>query len=344
MRRANRKRVLLLLASCFLALLAIALLGTLFVQDLALAGHIFPGITIEGRAVGGMSRAAAVLMIKKSVALPLMEPMTLVQDEHKYRLDLKSIKLSVDVEAMVNKAYSEGRHRNFLARMFRRFLNKPIHTDIPVIVKYDAARLEAFIAQIADDIDMSPRSSSVDMSKGRPSVSASKYGLNVKQDDTRNAIVAALPTPKRRIPVVVESLKPKITESDIGYIIVIKQSEYKLSLYDGDQFIDTFACAVGTPQYPTPNGQFTIVKKEKNPTWYPPKSDWAKGKKPIPPGPGNPLGPYWMEIGDGVGIHSTPDEKSLGYSASHGCIRLSEWSAMYIFNRVSKGTPVYIYP
>jgi lipoprotein-anchoring transpeptidase ErfK/SrfK len=51
-----------------------------------------------------------------------------------------------------------------------------------------------------------------------------------------------------------------------------------------------------------------------------------------------------MEIGDGVGIHSTPDEKSLGYSVSHGCIRLSEWSAQFMFNRVSKGTPVYIYP
>jgi lipoprotein-anchoring transpeptidase ErfK/SrfK len=212
---------------------------------------------------------------------------------------------------------------------------------VPIIVKYDAAMLESFVAQIANDLDTAPLSSSVDMSKGKPLVSRSKYGLKVKQEETRNAIVAALPTLKRRVPIVVESLKPKVTESDIGYIIVIKQSEYKLYLYNGDQFIDTFDCSLGTPQYPTPNGHFSIIKKEKNPTWYPPRSEWAKDKKPIPPGPGNPLGPYWMGISSEVGIHSTYDEKSLGYSASHGCIRVSEWSAMYLFNRVSKGTPVY---
>jgi lipoprotein-anchoring transpeptidase ErfK/SrfK len=344
MRRANGKRVVLLLASFFLALLVFVLFGTLFVQDLALGGHIFPGITIDGRAVGGMSKAEAVSTIRKTVASPLMEPLVLVHDAHKYKLDLASINVSIDVEAMVENAYGKGRQSNFLVRMFRRFMNKPIYSNIPVMVKYDAAKLEAFVTGIAEDINVAPRSSYVDMSKGRPSVSSSKYGLSVKQAETRDAIVAALPTLKRRIPILVESLKPKTTESDIGYIIVIKQSEHKLYFYNGDQYIDAFDCSLGTPQYPTPNGQFTIVKKEKDPTWYPPKSEWAKDKKPVPPGPGNPLGPYWMGIGGEVGIHSTADEKSLGYSASHGCIRVSEWAAMYLFNRVSKGTPVYIYP
>ena len=41
------------------------------------------------------------------------------------------------------------------------------------------------------------------------------------------------------------------------------------------------------------------------------------------PGPGNPLGTRWMGLSAaGVGIHGTPDDASIGYSASHGCIRM----------------------
>ncbi len=343
MRRANKKRVTLLVASSFLVLLLALLFAFLFVQDLAASGDIFSGITINGKMTGGMTRDQATELVKHSVAAPLRAPMVLSTGNHEYKLDVSTINMSVHVKAMVEAAYREGRQQNFLARMFRRFLNKPIHKNIPVILKYDDAKLKSFVAKIAGDLNVSPRSSYVDMSKGSPVVSSSKYGLRVKQDAVVSSIVAALPTSNRSLPVLTESVKPKVTEADIGYRIVIKQSEYKLYLYNGSELVSTFACAVGQPQYPTPTGTFAIGKKDKDPTWYPPKSDWAKGKKPIPPGPGNPLGRYWMGIGNAVGIHSTPDEKSLGYSASHGCVRLSEWSAQYIFNRVKVGTPVYIY-
>ena len=62
-----------------------------------------------------------------------------------------------------------------------------------------------------------------------------------------------------------------------------------------------------------------------------------------PPGPGNPLGTRWMGISSpGVGIHGTPDSASLGYSASHGCIRMAIPQAEWLFDHVAVGTPVYI--
>ena len=44
----------------------------------------------------------------------------------------------------------------------------------------------------------------------------------------------------------------------------------------------------------------------------------------------------------GVGLHGTPDAASIGYSASHGCIRMRIPDAEWLFNDVSVGTPVYI--
>ena len=67
--------------------------------------------------------------------------------------------------------------------------------------------------------------------------------------------------------------------------------------------------------------------------------------KPIPPGPGNPLGTRWMGLSAPlVGIHGTPDAASIGYSASHGCIRMLIPDATWLFDRVRIGTPVLIVP
>ena len=44
----------------------------------------------------------------------------------------------------------------------------------------------------------------------------------------------------------------------------------------------------------------------------------------------------------GVGIHGTPDSASIGYSVSHGCIRMRISDAEWLFNQVDIGTPVYI--
>jgi lipoprotein-anchoring transpeptidase ErfK/SrfK len=44
----------------------------------------------------------------------------------------------------------------------------------------------------------------------------------------------------------------------------------------------------------------------------------------------------------GVGIHGTPDAASIGYSASHGCIRMHIPDAEWLFQHVVVGTPVWI--
>ena len=138
---------------------------------------------------------------------------------------------------------------------------------------------------------------------------------------------------------------PKVTADDYGSIVVIRRGSNRLTLYDGPNTVRTFTVATGAPEFPTPVGDFEIVVKEENPTWNPPDSEWAKDAEPIPPGPGNPLGTRWMGLDVyAVGIHGTPDAASLGYSASHGCIRMAIPEAEWLFEQVDVGTPVYIVP
>jgi lipoprotein-anchoring transpeptidase ErfK/SrfK len=159
-----------------------------------------------------------------------------------------------------------------------------------------------------------------------------------------SAIVRTAQTRIRpRLPLVTKKVRPVIPRSSFGPIVVIHRAQNKLELFNGTKRVKTFGVATGRAQYPTPTGTFQIVDKQMNPWWRPPDSDWAKGLAPIPPGPGNPLGTRWMGLtSPGVGIHGTPDSSSIGYSASHGCIRMLIPDATWLFDHVRLGTPVLI--
>jgi lipoprotein-anchoring transpeptidase ErfK/SrfK len=158
------------------------------------------------------------------------------------------------------------------------------------------------------------------------------------------AIERALRTGDRRpIPILTQPVEPRVTRDEFGPVIVIRRESKMLYLYDGSRLVRTFGVATGQSRYPTPLGLFSVVDKQRDPWWRPPDSDWARGLKPIPPGPGNPLGTRWMGLSaPGVGIHGTPDAASIGYSASHGCIRMHISDAELLFNSVRWGTPVFI--
>jgi lipoprotein-anchoring transpeptidase ErfK/SrfK len=171
-------------------------------------------------------------------------------------------------------------------------------------------------------------------------------GRAVAHWEAVSAIVRTL-RENRRGPVVlpVKTLRPKVRASDFGSLIVIRRDSKGLYLYQGERFVRRFSVATGQAIYPTPTGDFHIITMWRNPWWYPPDSAWAKGEKPVPPGPGNPLGTRWMGISaPGVGMHGTPDPASIGYSASHGCIRMYIPDAEWLFQHVQIGTPVFIRP
>ncbi len=218
-------------------------------------------------------------------------------------------------------------------------IGMPVTIDRRALTRY-LARLDKQVATPAADarlVGLSP-----DL---RPEVEPGKAGRRVDRAVMAGRLVRVLRTTYRalQLELAVVPVEPKVTAEEIGPVVVIRRGSNRLSLYEGEALVREFTVATGSPQYPTPLGGYEIVVKERDPTWNPPASEWAKGAEPIPPGPGNPLGTRWMGISAyAVGIHGTPDAASLGYSASHGCIRMAIPEAEWLFEHVEVGTPVYI--
>ena len=216
--------------------------------------------------------------------------------------------------------------------------------EVALSVRFDGTRLRTFVARLARAWYRPPANSRARLRYLRPTITRARVGYRLRQYRTRRLIRAAFAAHERGpIATPYRVLRPRITRANFGPVIVIRRASHRLYLYRGSRYWTTFGVAVGMSQYPTPLGSFSIASKERNPWWYPPNAAWAAGASPIPPGPGNPLGTRWMGLSrGGVGIHGTPDSASIGYSASHGCIRMRISDAEWLFEHVYVGTPVFI--
>ena len=218
-------------------------------------------------------------------------------------------------------------------------------TLVPLKPTFRMQRLAKWVATLAAKTDLAPVAGTVVLRQNRPMLTHSRPGRALARFPTRMRIRAAIVTgarttilaPVRQIPAAAMKNQP---------IIVIHRGSNRLYLYNGVRLVRTFPVATGQPAWPTPLGHFEIVVKQVNPWWYPPTQDsWAAGAKPVPPGPGNPLGTRWMGLSaPGVGIHGTSEPWSIGHSESHGCIRMQIPSAEWLYTHVRIGTPVFIVP
>lgn len=107
---------------------------------------------------------------------------------------------------------------------------------------------------------------------------------------------------------------------------------------------EVFSIAIGDSIDPSLVGEFKVGRKRANPAWNVPKSILAERPElppVVPPGPDNPLGPFWMTIGHtSYGIHGSNNEWSIGREATHGCIRLYNDQIERLFGRTKEGTPL----
>ncbi len=280
-------------------------------------------VKVGGVPVGGLTPTAAFLVLQES--LP------------------RSISLRVGRTPLTASRTQLGAV-DYLWNAILKAKSAPAGTNVVLTTAVKGAAVRTYLARLARRFDRAPRDATLRLRRTEPVVSKDAAGFRLQVGSAASALVEALtahdPGP---VELPAKVLEPSITRRSFGAVIVIRRASNQLNLYRGMRPWRRFSVATGQKIYPTPLGKFAIVAKWENPWWYPPDSPWAAGAKPVPPGPGNPLGTRWMGISaSGVGIHGTPDAASLGYSASHGCIRMAIPQAEWLFDHVAVGTPVYI--
>jgi len=136
--------------------------------------------------------------------------------------------------------------------------------------------------------------------------------------------------------------------------VKILLAERLLQAFDEEtNLLAQFPCSIAQRVDKRPVGELhvEVTAADPNYTFNPevfPESAEARelGRKLIlPPGPNNPVGTVWIGLDrPGYGIHGTPRPEDVGRTESHGCFRLANWNAEYLFRLVRIGTPVFVEP
>jgi lipoprotein-anchoring transpeptidase ErfK/SrfK len=133
--------------------------------------------------------------------------------------------------------------------------------------------------------------------------------------------------------------------------VVVSKKKSVLTVYDRHGKIIFHAPVTsGSEHDPLPLGNWVITAVVRNPTYnYNPDLFWdadlANARVTIAAGPNNPVGMVWMDLNKPhYGIHGTPEPRRVGYSESHGCVRLTNWDALALAALVTKGTRVVFEP
>jgi hypothetical protein len=308
------------------ALLAAAGLACANVPAAEELHSIAPGVSVLGAHLGGLTAQPA----SSTIAVRFARPITIAYGTRRYVVSPSGLGARAGVQAAVRAA-----------------LAATPRSRIALPVTYDRPKVEALVDRLARTVYRPPRNAAVVGAgpTGRPAITPDRSGTALLQETMRVAIGQELTSGSRALlQLLTVPLPAKVTVAGIGAVIVVNRETHRLTLFDSRRAVRTFPVATGQAIYPTPAGVFRIVQKERDPWWYPPVYDaWARGLKPVPPGPSNPLGTRWMGLSaPGVGIHGTDEETSIGYSLSHGCIRMHVPDAEWLFQRVVVGTPVVI--
>ena len=143
---------------------------------------------------------------------------------------------------------------------------------------------------------------------------------------------------------VVANIRNEVPE-DIHLIVAHKGAKQLYLFNSRNQMIGSFPATIGSSDTPSPTGKYKVTGVAPNPWYSYSPSNFVQGKntKPLslPPGPNGPVGNIWIGLSKkSFGIHGTPNPSAISKTASHGCIRLTNWDANDLGKKVKSGVTV----
>lgn len=135
-------------------------------------------------------------------------------------------------------------------------------------------------------------------------------------------------------------------EGKVARIVISGEGFYLHALDENGRILYHFPSTLGAEYSPSPTGEFRVTSITEDPQWHfqPELLHDVPDHRPdaiIPAGPNNAVGVVWMDLSKPhYGIHGTAEPQTIGYTTSNGCVRLTNWDALFLSRQIDPGVPV----
>lgn len=331
---------------------ALALLGggtayAAYRYDASTAGRILPGVAVAGVDVSEMTRAEAVQAVSAKAAETLDGELSVKAGDHSWTVTPAELGMSADVEEAVDRAFALADGLSFFSRVYHRVADESVNASIEVPFAYDDAAIEGFVRQARDEVAVPAVDARFALGDDGLVMRRPKTGRALKVEGASARLRTALEEHATDVRLPLRDVAPEVTVDALGHTIVVDLSENVLRFYEGFKVRKQYPVATAAPGYETPVGNWKIIDKRENPTWYNPALDSWGADLPavIEPGPNNPLGTRALYLNSpGIRIHGTSASASIGTYASHGCIRMLISDSEELYPLVPVGTRAIVMP
>lgn len=346
----SARRIML---ACALSLAALTPAGALAATPKQAApatppgARIPAGVSAGGVDLSGLTVTEASARLHNALDLHLARPVALDVGGRTFRLRMQDAKFAFDATATAKVALAAAPP----AAPAPAAGGAPVGRVVPLVVGHSTTAVRAFVAEVAKGSLRQARSATLRIAVRHMVVRRSRYGYRLDQVAAYQAVNAALrdAAASRQLHLKLIRIRAAVNTNDLARqyptVLTIEKSTRTLRLFKSLRISKRYKVAIGQPAYPTPEGRFRIQNKQVNPTWSVPNSPWAgelAGTTVTGGSAANPLKARWMGITNGVGIHGTGDDYSVGTAASHGCLRMHVRDVIDLYRRVPVGTPVLI--
>jgi lipoprotein-anchoring transpeptidase ErfK/SrfK len=300
---------------------------------------IASGVSAAGTDLSGQTVAQAEATLATTFGQRATKPVIVAVAGKRFTLRTGKLEYLFDANRTARRAFNAGEEAK----------GKPV--DVALAITFIRKPIRLFVAKAAKGVYLAPRNARASITLRHVYRARGHAGRALDQKKVNAAIERVLNDPRkgRLLKPGRVTVRPAIRTADIrrryATVITVDRAHFRLRLFKNLKFSRSYGVAVGQPAYPTPTGLYAIQNKQVNPTWSVPNSPWAgemQGQTVSGGDPNNPLKARWMGIVNGVGIHGTGQDYSIGSRASHGCIRMHVSDVIDLYRRVPVGTPVLI--
>ena len=200
----------------FGVLLALAVLIVTVMRFEAKYNHaIYPGVSVNGIDLSGLTVGQAAVKLKGSLVYPIQGQIFFSDGDSRWAFNPSQLGYTFEPLSAVEQAYAVGRGKNVFADLSSQFLAMKSGVNIVPSVVYDQRKAYAVLQGIAGEIDQPMIEASISLKGTAVSVNAGQIGRLVDIDATLKALEPFFLTQTGgTIPLVIRESTPLIMDVD----------------------------------------------------------------------------------------------------------------------------------